>query len=189
MQPTLVFLPGESCGQRSLASCSSQGCTESDTTEATQHAHTETLSLLPGITVGLWLQSLSSQVHIGYKGLISAIKVGSMRVCSVVSDSVTPRTVACQAPLSMGFPRQEYRNGLPFPTPGDLPDPGIELLHLLHRQADSLPLHHPGSLKQEEKELISLLNGSVTNEDWEEGLFLISWGKMGQETEQREQMK
>ena len=38
---------------------------------------------------------------------------------------VTPWTVASQAPLSMGFPRQEYWNGLPFPSPGDLPDPGI----------------------------------------------------------------
>ena len=35
-------------------------------------------------------------------------------------------TVACQALLSMGFPRQEYWNGLPFPPPGDLPDPGME---------------------------------------------------------------
>ena len=35
-------------------------------------------------------------------------------------------TVALQAPLSMGFPRQEYWSGLPFPTPGDLPDPGIK---------------------------------------------------------------
>ena len=34
--------------------------------------------------------------------------------------------VACQAPLSMGFPRKEYWSGLPFPSPGDLPDPGIE---------------------------------------------------------------
>ena len=34
--------------------------------------------------------------------------------------------VACQAPLSMGFSRQEYWNGLPFPSPGDLPDPGIK---------------------------------------------------------------
>ena len=33
--------------------------------------------------------------------------------------------VACQTPLSMGFPRQEYWSGLPFPTPGDLPNPGI----------------------------------------------------------------
>ena len=38
----------------------------------------------------------------------------------------TPWTVACQAPLSMGFPRQEYWSGWPFPSPGDLPDPGIE---------------------------------------------------------------
>ena len=38
----------------------------------------------------------------------------------------TPWTVACQAPLSMGFPRQEYWSGLPFPPPGDLPSPGIE---------------------------------------------------------------
>ena len=39
---------------------------------------------------------------------------------------VTPWTVALQAPLSMGFPRQEYWNELPLPSPGDLPDPGIE---------------------------------------------------------------
>ena len=38
----------------------------------------------------------------------------------------TPWTVARQAPLSMEFSRQEYWNGLPFPLPGDLPDPGIE---------------------------------------------------------------
>ena len=40
---------------------------------------------------------------------------------------MTPWTVACQAPLSMGFSRQEYWSGLPFPSPGDLPDLGIEL--------------------------------------------------------------
>ena len=38
----------------------------------------------------------------------------------------TPWTVAYQASLSMGFSRQEYWSGLPFPSPGDLPDPGIE---------------------------------------------------------------
>jgi len=51
--------------------------------------------------------------------------------------------VACQAPLPMGFSRQEYQSGLPFPSPGDLPDPGIEpgspaLL------ADSSPSELPG---------------------------------------------
>ena len=45
----------------------------------------------------------------------------------VLSNSLaTPRTVARQPLLSMGFPRQEYWSGLPFPSPGDLPAPGIE---------------------------------------------------------------
>ena len=44
-----------------------------------------------------------------------------------MSDSFeTPWTIAHQAPLAMGFPRQEYRSGLPFPSPGDLLNPGIE---------------------------------------------------------------
>ena len=48
-------------------------------------------------------------------------------IISVLSDSfATLRTVACQASLSMGFPRPEYWSGLPFPSPGDLPNPGIE---------------------------------------------------------------
>ena len=38
----------------------------------------------------------------------------------------TPWTVACQAPLPMGFPRQEFWSGVPFPSPGDLPDTEIE---------------------------------------------------------------
>ena len=45
---------------------------------------------------------------------------------SVVSDSVIPWTVVHQAPPSMGFSRQEYWSGVPFPSPGDLPDPGTE---------------------------------------------------------------
>jgi len=50
---------------------------------------------------------------------------------------VTPWSVALQAPLSMGFSRQEYWSGLPFPTPGDLHDPGIEPVSPA-LQADSL---------------------------------------------------
>ena len=46
--------------------------------------------------------------------------------CSVISDFVTPWSEARQAPLSIGFPRQEYWSGLHFPPPGDLPIPGIE---------------------------------------------------------------
>ena len=44
----------------------------------------------------------------------------------VVSDSLPPCTVAPQVPLFMGFPRQEHWSGLPFSSPGDLPNPGIE---------------------------------------------------------------
>ena len=51
---------------------------------------------------------------------------GVCAACSVVSNSATPWTVLCQAPLSMGFPRQAYWNRLPFPSPGDLPNPGTE---------------------------------------------------------------
>ena len=47
--------------------------------------------------------------------------------CQVVSNSFeTPWTIACQVPLPMGFPRQEYWNALPFPSTGALPDPGID---------------------------------------------------------------
>ena len=53
-------------------------------------------------------------------------------------------TVAYQAPPSMGFSRQEYWSGLPFPFPGDLPDPGIEPRSPA-LQAYSLPSEPPGS--------------------------------------------
>ena len=48
------------------------------------------------------------------------------RVCASCLDCVTPWPVAHQAPLSMGFSRQEYWSGQPSPSPGDLPNPGIE---------------------------------------------------------------
>ena len=56
---------------------------------------------------------------------------------------VTIWTVAHQAPLSMGFSRQEYWSGLPFPSPGDLPHPGIKLRSPA-LQADALTSEPPG---------------------------------------------
>ena len=56
---------------------------------------------------------------------------------------LTPWTAARQAPLSMGFSRQEYWSGLPCPPPGDLPDPGIEPRSPA-LQIDSLPSEPPG---------------------------------------------
>ena len=50
---------------------------------------------------------------------------------SCVQIFATVWTVACQAPLSTGFPRQEYWSGLPFPPPGDLSNPGIESTSLV----------------------------------------------------------
>ena len=84
-----------------------------------------------------------------------------------MSDSAIARTAALQAPLSMGFSRQEYWSGLPFPSPGDLPDSGIEpgspALH-----ADSLPPEPPvGCIKRVceasriEKNLQIIVNISV----------------------------
>ena len=67
-----------------------------------------------------------------------------MRVLSVVSDSLTPWTVAHQASLSMVFSRQEYWSGLPFSTPGNFPDPGIEPVSPALAGA-SLQLSHWGS--------------------------------------------
>ena len=49
-----------------------------------------------------------------------------MKLLSRVQLFATPWTVTYQAPLSMGFYRQEYWSGLPFPSPGNLPNPGIE---------------------------------------------------------------
>ena len=62
-----------------------------------------------------------------------------------MSDSKTPWTVAYNAPPSMGFPRQGYWSGLPFPSPGDLPDPGIEPGSPA-LQADALPSEPAGKL-------------------------------------------
>ena len=55
-----------------------------------------------------------------------AFPLGEVKSLSRVQLFVTPWTVAYRAPLSMGFSRQEYWSGLPLPSPGDLPDPGIE---------------------------------------------------------------
>ena len=74
---------------------------------------------------------------------------------SCVQLFVTPWTVARQSPLSMGFPMQEYWSGLLFPSPGDLPDPGIELHALAGRFFTTEPPGKPWT------EYLSLQNLSV----------------------------
>ena len=84
----------------------------------------------------------------------TSLVVQQLRICLPMQRSevkslsrvqlfVTPWTVAYQAPLSMEFSRQEYWSGLPFPSPGDLPDPGIEPRSPA-LQADALLSEPPG---------------------------------------------
>ena len=84
----------------------------------------------------------------------------------VPADSLRPPwwTVAHQDPVFMGFLRQESWSGLPFPSLGDLSNPGIKpcLLHLLHWQADTLPLSHMG--KQPASLLLHDFTSSIVEE-------------------------
>ena len=75
--------------------------------------------------------------------VLSGVKSESVRFSLASSALATPWTVARQAPLSMGFPRQEYCSGLPRPSPGDLSDPGLKLRSPA-LQADSLSSEPPG---------------------------------------------
>ena len=74
----------------------------------------------------------------------SCTGAASLQSCLILCD---PWTVARQAPRSVGFSRQEYWSGLPFPSPADLPDPGIKPMSPVAPawQADSLALSFLGS--------------------------------------------
>ena len=93
-----------------------------------------------------------------------------------------PWTVAHQAPLYVGFPEQEYWSGLPFPSPGDLPDSGIEPTSPVTPalQTDSLPLSHQGSLEQANPQIKSkqvsrfqerVVDGMKNDFQWIQDLF------------------
>ena len=93
------------------------------------------------------LQATNQELNYIYRIIHSCVPCMHACACSVTSDFVTSWTVACQAPLSMGFSRQEYCSGWPFPPPGDLPNLGIEqhLLCLLHWRQILYHLSHWGS--------------------------------------------
>ena len=77
--------------------------------------------------------------------IIFAAKMKSESEVAQLCPTMTPWTVAYQVPPSMGFSRQEYRSGLPSPSPGDLPNPGIKPRSPV-LQVDSLPSELPGKL-------------------------------------------
>ena len=87
---------------------------------------------------------------------------------------VTPWTVPRQAPLSMGFSRQEYWSGVPSPSPGDLPDPGVEPLSPASPapQADSLPSEPPGKPMNTGAGSLSLLQGIFPTQELNQSLVL-----------------
>ena len=90
------------------------------------------------------LYSLPSSFLLFSISMTGGFPISLLFSCYVMSDSfVIPWTAAHQAPLSMGFPRQEYWSGLSFPSPGDHPNPGNEQASLA-LQGDSLPLERLG---------------------------------------------
>ena len=91
--------------------------------------------------------SLSSSASVFSPEELFGQRMSEVKLLSRVRLFATPWTVTQQAPLSMGFSRQEYWNGLPFPSPGDLPDPGIEPRSTA-LQADALPSEPPGKRKK-----------------------------------------
>ena len=120
--------------------------------------------LVGDVFQGLWLPD-SWNSSLGLHALLD------MCVCACVLTLVQlfaiPWTVAHQASLSMGFPRQEYWSGLPFSTPEDLPNPGIEPASFLSPalQADALTSEPPGKPIVNKKTFISL-NLCVASSVW-----------------------
>ena len=104
---------------------------------ASDHGTSQTSSLLsvclPRQTLKLYevMDHISLALQYIFSFSYSAWYMHVYVLFSPVQLLSTPGTVACQAPLTMGFSRQEYWTGLPCPPPGDLPDPGIKLVLLL----------------------------------------------------------
>ena len=83
-----------------------------------------------------------------------------VELLSYVQLFVTLWTVACHAPLSVGFPRQEYWSGLPFPSPGNLLNPEIDL-DLLHCRQILYHLRYQGSTYRMVKDMMVKMKGAV----------------------------
>ena len=101
----------------------------------------------------------------------------SMCITSMLSQVqlfVTLWIVARQAPLSMGFSRQEYCSGLPFPSPGDLSHPGIEPWSPT-LQVDSLLSEPLGKWKNTGVDSLSLLQGILLTQEYSLGLLHCRW--------------
>ena len=125
-KPTPVFLPGESHGQKSLASYSPWDHTELDTTEVTKQQRPH----INAFFLNLFQYGLSQEI--GYSSLYCTVKVKVAQSCQTLYD---PKDYI----QSMEFSRPEYWSGLSFPSQGIFPSQGSNL-HLVC----SLPLAPPG---------------------------------------------
>ena len=134
--PTPVLLSGKSHGRRSLVGCSPWDRKESDMTERL-HFHVSLSCIGEGNGNPLQCSCLENPRDGGAcwaaesQTRLKRLGGGSSQllcvcVLSHVQLFATPWTEPRQTPLFMGFPRQEYWSGLPFPSTGDLPEPGIE---------------------------------------------------------------
>ena len=108
--------------------------------------------------------------QLSHKGSPLGSQKVKVKSISCVRLFATPWTVAYQAPLSMGFSRQEYWSGLPCPSPWDLPNPRIELRSPTLR-ADSLPVEPPGRPKNTGAGSLSLLQGLFPTQESNWGLL------------------
>ena len=110
-----------------------------EATVRTRHRTMDWFQIGKGECQGCKLSPCLFNLHAEWK----KVKV-KVKLLSHARLFATPWTVAHQAPLSIGFSRQEFWSGLPFPSPGDLPHPETESVSPAW-QADSLPLSHQGS--------------------------------------------
>ena len=104
-------------------------------------------------------------------------KEKKVKLLSHVQLCATPWTVAYHAPPSMEFSRQEYWSGLPFPSPGDLPDPGIKPRSST-LQADALPSEPPGKSK---KVQMTLFTKQKSNHIYSKQTYGYQRGKAGRD--------
>ena len=102
-------------------------------------------SLISSMTLSRWLFLPHWNFQVSNICPSFFLRLAGGLVAKLCPTLATSWTIACQAPLSVGFSRQEYWNGLPFSSPRDLPNPGIEPRSPA-LQADSLPLSYKGSL-------------------------------------------
>ena len=115
----------------------------------------------------LHLSLLNRVPLIPFLPLNNKVKVKSL---SRIRLSATPWTVAYQAPASMGFSRQEYWSGLPFPSPGDLPDPGIEPWSP-SLQGDALTSQPPGKPFKQQRD--PSFSQCIWDRSWVQVRFLV----------------